>query len=129
MKVHFRVLEVSVIDTYPTNYRVQIKMDFHCFDPLTAILVVITARQCAFMCECNPVCVLKFVSTHLVLMGINACMCTLCVEVTRAQLIKLVIMTPNDPCHGVNLCAGLLWHNYTVSVHSIPSYTIYRFLF
>ena len=35
MKVHFRVLEVSVIYSYPTNHVVQINMDFHCFDSST----------------------------------------------------------------------------------------------
>ena len=35
MKVNFRVLEVSVIDTHPTNYMGQIKMDFHHFDSST----------------------------------------------------------------------------------------------
>lgn len=36
MKVQFHVFEVSVIDTYPTNDMVQIKMDFRCFDYSTA---------------------------------------------------------------------------------------------
>ena len=36
MKVHFRVLEVNVIDSYPTKHMGQIKMD-HRFESSTAI--------------------------------------------------------------------------------------------
>ena len=37
LKCYFHVLEVSVINTYPTNHVVQIKMDFHCFNSPTVI--------------------------------------------------------------------------------------------
>ena len=34
------MLEVSAIDTYPTNHVMQIKMDFHCFDFSTLIYIL-----------------------------------------------------------------------------------------
>ena len=37
MKSHFRVLDFSLIDSYPTNHMGQIKMEFHRFDSPTAI--------------------------------------------------------------------------------------------
>ena len=37
IKVHFPVLEVSLIAPHPTNHTAQIRMDFHCFDSSTAI--------------------------------------------------------------------------------------------
>ena len=37
MIVHFCVLEVSLIDSYPTNHTVQIKVNFHSFDFSAAI--------------------------------------------------------------------------------------------
>ena len=42
---YFRVLEVSVIDTYPTNYTVLIKLDFHSFDSSTVICTLVLPPQ------------------------------------------------------------------------------------
>ena len=38
MNVYLCVLEVSLIDTYPTNHVVHIKMDFFCFDSFNSDL-------------------------------------------------------------------------------------------
>ena len=45
INAHFRVLEVIVTDTYPTNYMGQIKMDLFCFDSSTAIYLL-----CRLLC-------------------------------------------------------------------------------
>ena len=43
--VHFRVLEVSVVDTYLTKHKLQIKMD--CFDSSTVSCEINTFRRYA----------------------------------------------------------------------------------
>ena len=40
MKVNFRVLEHSLIDSCPTIHMVQIKMDFHCFESSTELCYI-----------------------------------------------------------------------------------------
>ena len=37
MTVHFRALEVNLIESYPTNHMMHIKIDFQCLDSSTAL--------------------------------------------------------------------------------------------
>ena len=38
-KVYFHGIKVSLTYSYPTNHRVHIKMDFHCFDSSTVYII------------------------------------------------------------------------------------------
>ena len=54
MKVHFYLLEVSVIDTsVPTTHMVQIKMDFHCFDSSTEICHILSESLAFYLVACK----------------------------------------------------------------------------
>ena len=64
-KVHFCVLEVSLIDSYPTKQMVQIKMDFHYFDSSTVTCVYTFC-----------VCVYIYIHTHSIYVSIYVCICT-----------------------------------------------------